>query len=164
MQNQIEVFLDYSNMYEYFRQTPEFIFLDSVKVVPGIQADGEKLASGQDWYFKYHFPNNPVMPGVFQMEALMQTGGLIINTMEEKKELKLFFGECKSVRISGSVRPGDILKTHVELKSYRRGVAWFEGVGKVESNVTCCMQYSLIAPDEIAAILNHKKSGEQNHE
>lgn len=81
------VHLDYRNMQEYFRQTKEFIFLDKVDIEPGESAKGTKLMSSQDWYFQYHFPGNPVMPGVFQMEALMQTGGLIINTLEGKKEI-----------------------------------------------------------------------------
>lgn len=145
--------LNYENMPEYFRQTADFIFLDKAEIVPGISAEGMKLASAQDWYFGMHFPGNPVMPGVFQMEALMQTGGLIINAMEGKKELTLMFGECKSVRIRKSVRPGDVLKTNVVLQSYRRGVAWFQAEAETNGEVSCTMQFSLVAPSEMHQVL-----------
>ena len=143
------VHLDYRNMQEYFRQTKEFIFLDKVDIEPGESAKGTKLLSSQDWYFQYHFPGNPVMPGVFQMEALMQTGGLIINTLEGKKEIPLLFGECKSVKIKREVRPGDILITDVTLLSYKRGICWFKGVATVEGKTSCQMEFSLISPTEL---------------
>lgn len=160
-----KLILNYENMQAYFRQTTDFIFLDKVEIMPGKSAEGIKLASAQDWYFRMHFPGNPVMPGVFQMEALMQTGGLIINAMEGKKELPLMFGECKSVRIRKSVRPGDILKTHVALQSYRRGVAWFQAEAETEGEVSCTMQFSLVAPSEMQQIFSvgtEKDAGNMN--
>ena len=89
------------------------------------------------------------MPGVFQMEALMQTGGLIINTLEGKKEIPLLFGECKSVKIKREVRPGDILITAVTLLSYKRGIFCFKGVATVEVKTSCQMEFSLISPTEL---------------
>lgn len=137
------------DMPKYFRQTMEYVFLDKVSIVPGEKAEGEKHITEDEWYFQYHFPGNPIMPGVFQMEAIMQTGGLIINTLPEKEQIKLYFSESKSTKIYGSVVPGDILKTYVEMKSFRRGIAWFDGKVEVNDKITCKMQFSLIAPDEL---------------
>lgn len=150
------------DMYDYFRQTKEFIFIDRIEVEPGVRATGIKNVKEEDWYFQYHFPGNPIMPGVFQMEALMQTGGLIINTLPGKKDLKLYFGECKSVRINDSVRPGDTLKAVVELKTYRRGVAWFDAKAMVGEKVSCKMTFSLIAPDEVGQIMKHKSMEQED--
>ena len=153
MENE-KVFLNYENIFEYTRNVMEYLMVDKVEVIPGESAEGEKLASTQDWYFKIHFPGNPVMPGVFIMEAIMQTGGFIINTMEGKKELPLLFDNCKSVKISRSVRPGDILKTHVKLLSYRRGIAKFEGEATANNAVICKMEFSLIAPSEMTIMMS----------
>lgn len=148
-----KVILDYKNIKSYFRQTVEYIFLDRVEIVPGVSAEGMKLVSSQDWYFKYHFPENPVMPGVFQMEAMMQTGGLIINAMEGKKDFPLLFRGCKSVRIYKSVRPGDILKTTVVLEAYKRGIARFHGTATVGGGASCEMDFSLISSNELQSVL-----------
>ena len=151
-----KIVLTYESMQEYFRQSVEFIFLDRVEILPGQSAEGTKLVSAQDWYFKYHFPGNPVMPGVFQMEAIMQTGGLIINTLEGKKELSLLFEGCKDVRIYGSVRPGDVLKTSAVLLSYKRGIAKFRGESKVREKLLCTMEFMLISPGEMKNIMDRR--------
>lgn len=151
-----KVLINYQNKAGFFRQTEDFIFLDEAVVVPGKVANGKKLVSSQDWYFKIHFPGDPVMPGVFQLEAVMQTGGLIINTIEGKKELKLMFGACKDVKIKRIVRPGDVLNTKAELTSYKRGVAWFQGSSYVNDEVSCIATFSLIVPSEVAMIMGGK--------
>ena len=153
-----KVLLIRENMQEYFRQSPEYIFLDYAEISPGKSASAVKMVSEQDWYFKYHFPENPVMPGVFQMEAIMQTGGLIINAMEGKKSLPLLFRSCKSVRIHKEARPGSILKTKTILNSYRRGVAWFQGEAFVGDEVSCTMEFSLIAPDEMPCVYSERSN------
>lgn len=150
------ILINYKNKNEYFRQTEEYIFLDSIEVLPGKSARGYKNVTLQDWYFRYHFPGNPVMPGVFQMEALMQTGGLIINTMDGKKDLTLMFSECKNSRLYQTVRPGMVLNTEVELYSYKRGVAWLKGEARVGDQLSCSMQFSLIAPEEVALVMGRR--------
>jgi 3-hydroxyacyl-[acyl-carrier-protein] dehydratase len=157
-----KIYLDSNeDMYDYFRQTSEFIFLDRIEIEPGVSAVGEKQVK-EDWYFKYHFPGNPIMPGVFQMEAIMQTGGLIINTLPEKKELIQYFGGCKSVKVNESVHPGDILKTYAELKTYKRGIAWFEGKAMLGDKVSCKLTFYLIIPDELGQIMNHRSMETEN--
>lgn len=153
-----KVILTSENMKEYFRQSSEYIFLDHVEIIPGKSASAVKMVSAQDWYFQYHFPGNPVMPGVFQMEAIMQTGGLIINALKGKKNLSLLFRSCKSVRIHKAVRPGDVLKTRVILNSYRRGVAWFQGEALVGDALSCTIEFSLIAPDEIPCVYRERSN------
>lgn len=140
---------DGQELHSYFRQTPEYIFLDSVEVIPGSSAVAKKVLSDSEWFFEYHFPNNPLMPGVFQMEAIMQTAGLIINTLPDKKDLRLYFRETESVKILESARPQDHLDVEVTMISYKRGIAWFEGSLSVNQKVSCKMKFSLIAPDEL---------------
>ena len=158
MEEQSKVILTYENIPGYFRQSVDYVFLDRVEIIPGVSAEGIKMISGQDWYFKMHFPGNPVMPGVFQMEALMQTGGLIINTMEGKKDLTLMFRECSSARIIKSARPGDILKTTARLLSYKRGIARFKAEATVNDELSCEMEFTHIAPSEIGSMM--RKEGE----
>ena len=148
--------INYENILEYVRIPMEYLFIDKVEVVPGQHASGIKLASTLDWYFKMHFPGNPVMPGIFIMEAISQTGACIISTMPDKRDILLLFNGCKNVRFYRSVRPGDVLKTEVKLKTYRCGMAVFESAAYVEAKKICNMDFSLTAPSELANIGKNK--------
>lgn len=143
-----KITINYQNIFEYSKDTMEYMFVDKAEVIPGVEAWGEKLASHQDWYFKIHFPGNPVMPGVFVMESIMTTGSFIIYTMEGKKDIILYFNESKNMKMYRSIRPGDIMKIHVVLEQYRYGVAKFHGEAFCEEELVCKMSFTLIAPEE----------------
>jgi len=143
-----KVYINYENIFEYSKNTIEYMFVDKAEVIPGKEAWGIKLASHQDWYYKMHFPGNPIMPGILVMEAIMTTGSFVIYTMEGKKDIQLLFNESKSMKMYRSVRPGDILKTHAVLERYRLGVAKFIGEAFCEDELVCKMEFVLIAPEE----------------
>jgi len=142
------VSFNYANLFDYVKDPIEYLFIDKAEVIPGKEAWGQKLASMQDWYFKMHFPGNPIMPGVFVMESIMTTGSLIIYTMSGKKNIQLLFNSCEGMKMYHSVRPGDILKNHVVLERYRSGFAKFHGEAFVEDELACKMDFVLIAPEE----------------
>lgn len=142
------IILDWKTLPDYIRDVPEYTFLDKADVLPGKEASGVKLASGQDWYFHIHFPGNPIMPGVLLMECIQQTGGLIINTMPNKKSALLMFLGCSNVRMYDSVRPGDTVYTKSVLNSYKRGVARFSGEAKKGNTLICEMDFTLIVEGE----------------
>lgn len=144
--------LDKSNMYDYFRQTKEFIFIDEIEIIPVKSAIGTKYISGEEWYFKHHFPDNPIMPGVFQMEAMMQTAGLIINTMPEKKDLSVLFHSAKNISVTAMIIPSTTIIAQVDLISYKRGIAKFNGKVFDNTKITSTMEFTLIVPDEIIKI------------
>lgn len=146
------VVLDYRNILEYAEDTIEYLFVDKVEVQPGKSAAGVKHASLQDWYFKIHFPDNPVMPGVFVMEAIMQTGLFVISTMPEKKHVLFVFRECEKVKLRKSVRPGDVLQTNAVLQSYKRGIAKFYGEAYIDGELACSMSFTMVAPEELPNI------------
>lgn len=142
------ILVNYENMFDYVKNEVEYLFVDKAEVIPGKEAWGTKLASSQDWYFKIHFPGDPNMPGVFVMESIMTTGSLIVYTLPGKKDIKLLFNGCSEMKLFKSVRPGDVLKTHVVLERYRRGLAQFWGEAFCDDNLVCQMKFILIAPEE----------------
>lgn len=142
------IYINYENIFDYAKDSIEYMFVDKAEVVPGKEAWGTKMSSHQDWYYKMHFPGNPIMPGVFVMEMIMTTGSFIVYTMENKKDIQLLFDGCKSIKMYKSVRPGDILKAHVELKKYRLGVGYFVGEAYVDDKLVCKMEFTLIAPED----------------
>lgn len=144
--NKIE--LDYRNILEYTKDVQEYLFVDKV-TVEGNKAVGRKVVSSQDWYFCIHFPGNPIMPGIFIMESIMQTGTFIVTTMPGKKEISLLFDSNESTKFYKGVRPGDTLKTSVEMLSYKRGIVKFVGEGYIEEELVCKMKFTLVVPEEL---------------
>lgn len=150
--------INWENMENYSSVPIEYRFVDSAEVKPGKEAWGYKSVSSLDWFFKFHFPGNPVMPGVLVMETLQQTGLLIITTMPEINEKVMLFNGCENMRMFNSVRPGDVLKTHVLLDSFKRGIANFQGEVRIErfgeekQLLACSMNFTMLLKSEMISM------------
>ena len=156
------ILINWENIERYSSVPIKYRFVDKCVVVPGKEAVGTKVVSSQDWYFKIHFPGNPIMPGVFLMEAMQQTGMLIITTMPDSKERLMLFQGCKAMRIFKPVRPGDVIHMYVSLRSYRLGVAVFHGEVKREDEVetlVCSMDFTMVSKDKTVRIQKEYSGG-----
>lgn len=109
-----------------------FLLVDRIEELePGVRATGYKAVSYDEYYFGGHFPEEPVMPGVLQIEALAQVGAVAILSMEENKGKTAYFGSINSARFKRKVVPGDVLKLEVEIIKQKGPV----GVGKAVASV-----------------------------
>lgn len=109
-----------------------FLLVDRIEeLVPGERAVGYKSVTFDEPYFRGHFPQEPIMPGVLIIEALAQTGAVAILSMEENKGKIAFFGGINSARFRQKVVPGDQLKLCCEIIR-RKGPI---GVGKATAYV-----------------------------
>lgn len=109
-----------------------FLLVDKIEELePGVKATGYKAVSFDEYYFRGHFPGEPVMPGVLQIEALAQVGAVAILSLEENKGKTAYFGGINSARFKRKVVPGDVLKLEVEIIK-RKGPV---GVGKAVASV-----------------------------
>ena len=88
-------------------------------------------------FFQGHFPNNPVMPGVLQIEAMAQTAGAIVVAASENMEKapNVLFMSIDGVKFRKPVKPGDQLKMYVEKVQARRNVFVFKGKSMVDDKV-----------------------------
>jgi UDP-3-O-[3-hydroxymyristoyl] N-acetylglucosamine deacetylase/3-hydroxyacyl-[acyl-carrier-protein] dehydratase len=100
---------------------------------------GVKNVTMNEPYFPGHFPNNPVMPGVLQIEAMAQTGGiLVMENVENPHEWDTFFLRIKNALFRHPVLPGDTILFKMELISpIRRGLCEMTGKAYVGNKLVC---------------------------
>ncbi len=116
-----------------------FLLLDRLEVeVPGEKGIGLKNVTMNEEFFQGHFPGNPVMPGVLQIEAMAQTAGALVVAGSEDiadKKVSVLFMSIDGVKFRKPVKPGDQLKMHVEKVQSRRNVFVFKGKTMVDDKV-----------------------------
>ena len=112
------------------------LLIDKVKIIkPFITAVGEKKIKNNDHYFKGHFPNKPIMPGVFIIEALAQTASvLVMHSLKMTSDNKLvYFMSLENAKFRKPVTPNSTLILNVKKKQHR-GLVWkFSGEAKVNN-------------------------------
>lgn len=109
-----------------------FLLVDRItKLEPGIMAVGYKNVTFDEYFFKGHFEEEPIMPGVLIIEALAQVGAVSLLSLDELKGKIAYFGGINKARFRRKVVPGDVLKLEVEIIK-RRGPM---GIGKALATV-----------------------------
>ena len=122
-----------------------FLFVDKIIELTDKHIVGIKNVSFNEWFFPGHFPNNPVMPGVLQIEALAQTGGILcINAMPEGN-YDTYFLKIDNCKFKQKVVPGDTMLLKMEFVSpIRRGICEMKGTvyvgGKVATEANLVAQ------------------------
>ena len=121
---------------EIIPQREPFLMIDEVEeYVPGEIAVAYKNVNESEWYFKGHFPGNPIMPGVLICESLAQTGAVAILSMEENKGKNALFGGLDKVKLKKMVVPGDRLKLEVKIIKKKGPIGVGEALATVDGKV-----------------------------
>ena len=117
-------------------QREPFLMIDEVEeYVPGESCTAYKNVSEDEYYFKGHFPGNPIMPGVLIVESLAQTGAVAILSMEENKGKNALFGGIDKLRFKKQVVPGDRLKLEVKIIKRKGPIGIGEAIATVDGKV-----------------------------
>lgn len=117
-------------------QRDPFLMIDEVEqYVPGESCTAYKKVREEEYYFKGHFPGNPIMPGVLIVESLAQTGAVAILSMEENKGKNALFGGIDKLRFKKQVVPGDVLKLEVKIIKRKGPIGIGEAIATVDGKV-----------------------------
>ncbi len=131
--------LDYSEILEMLPHRYPFLLVDRItECIPGKYSKGYKNVTFNEPFFQGHFPNNPIMPGVLQIEAMAQTAGCIVMAEAgdyETNKRSVLFMSVEGVKFRKPVRPGDQLKMHLEKVKVHRNIFVFKGVSMVDDQV-----------------------------
>jgi 3-hydroxyacyl-[acyl-carrier-protein] dehydratase len=118
---------------------PPFLLVDRIlEIEPGKRIVGLKEVSlERDSFLRGHFPDYPVMPGVLIVEALAQTGAVLVMRDQANSEKLPFFARIDNCRFRQQVRPGDALRLEVEVTSFRDPVGKAHGRALVGDKIAC---------------------------
>lgn len=123
--------------------------VDEIREYNDTGAVGIKYVRDDEFWCDGHFPGNPIMPGVLQVEALAQTACFVAFSRlsdAERENMLGYFTTMEKIRFSHMVRPGDKLELHVELLLTKMSLYKFHGIALVggkkvaESTFTAVLQ------------------------
>jgi UDP-3-O-[3-hydroxymyristoyl] N-acetylglucosamine deacetylase/3-hydroxyacyl-[acyl-carrier-protein] dehydratase len=115
-----------------------FLLVDKVTSFSEKHIEGIKNVTINEPFFVGHFEGNPIMPGVLQLEAMAQIGGiLLLNTIDNPKNVWVYFLAIDNARFKKPVIPGDTLHFKLELKSIKRNICMLSGKAYVDGALVC---------------------------
>lgn len=146
--NKPGVLYDYAAILQILPHRYPFLFIDEIvsvdcaAEVPVIEA--RKNVSFNEPFFQGHFPGEPVMPGVIQIETMAQAGAILAGLRYETEcagKRPAFMG-VDGCRFRRPVRPGDVLDVRVTLDKMRRGILFFSGEIRCGDAAVCNATFS----------------------
>ena len=142
--------LDKKEIYEYQQNREPYLMIDhATEVIPGVSAKGYKDFKSDEWFFKVHWKNDPNVPGMLQIEALVQMSALSILSLPGNKGKVVYLTSANNLKFIKKITPNNRLYIDTKIKSFKRGMAFCEGQGLIEKNIACKADFSLILPEEI---------------
>ena len=117
-------------------QRDPFLMIDEVEEYqPGEYCIGYKNVTGDESFFKGHFPGNPIMPGVLITESLAQAGAVAILSLEENKGKNALFAGIDKMKFKKMVVPGDKLKLEVRIIKRKGPIGVGEAIATVDGKI-----------------------------
>ena len=142
--------LDKEQILEYQQNRPPYLMIDfAEEVVPGKSAKGYKDFKEDEWFFKVHWPRDPNVPGMLQIEALVQMSALSILSLPGNKGKIMYLTSANNIKFIKKIIPNKRLYIETRVKNFKRGLAICEGLGLIEKQIACKAEFNLILPEEI---------------
>lgn len=131
--------MDVNRIRELLPHRYPFLLVDKIIEIGANYIVGVKNVSGNEPFFQGHFPKEPVMPGVLQVEAMAQVGGLLVlNSVDNPEQYSTYFMKIDGVKFRQKVVPGDTLIFKLELMApIRRGISTMKGYAFVGEKIVC---------------------------
>ena len=121
-----------------------FLFLDRCEIIEiGYKGIGFRLFTSNEFFFKGHFPDLPIVPGVILIEALAQTAGIVVSKkFESHPNISVLFLSISKAKFRKPVIPEDTIEFHVEFINKVKSVYKFKGVAFKSEIIVCEAEFS----------------------
>jgi 3-hydroxyacyl-[acyl-carrier-protein] dehydratase len=117
---------------------PPFRFIDVIDaIVMAEHIEARWQVTGEEYFLAGHFPGNPIVPGVIQLEALAQAGALTLLGYEQYAGKLALFGGVEKVRFRRIVRPGDEVALEVDVERLSARGGWAQARASVDGETSC---------------------------
>ena len=127
------VIMDKEQIKEVIPHRDPFLLIDEINELEvGKRVVATKYIKAEDFWFKGHFPEYPVTPGVLMIEMLAQAGAVALLSMPENKGKIGFFGGINNAKFRKQVVPGDVLRLEVEITKVKGPVGYGKGVATAD--------------------------------
>jgi len=139
--------LDLDALLEVQKNRQPYLMIDrATEVIPGVSAKAYKVMAPDLWFFECHFPGDPTMPGMLQIEGMVQTAALALVTLPGNKGQVCYLTNADGLKFKKKVPPGTTLSYETKILSFRRGIAKAEGIGLVDGKMACQASFMLVVP------------------
>lgn len=122
--------LDYSEVKKILKNREPMLLVRDVSVIPGEIVICKRTLRKDEWFFPCHFPNEPLLPGVLQLEMLFEMAALAVKVLEENREKLTNVVKVSKVSFLHHIRPDDSIVARVYIDRFKRGV--IEAHGTIE--------------------------------
>jgi len=140
--------MNYNDILKFQCLVYPFLLIDHAdEVIPGKSAKGYKFLNMNDWFFEYHYPGDPLMPGTLLTECISQMASLAIVTMPDLKAKRGYLQSIQSAKFYLPARPGNILLIEAEIIKYYRGVVHCKGTCKIKNEMISEAELTFVIPD-----------------
>jgi 3-hydroxyacyl-[acyl-carrier-protein] dehydratase len=130
------IMLNVDDIQKIIPHRPPFLLVDRIdRLEPGVHGVGRKCVTMNEPYFAGHFPGKAVMPGVIILEALAQTGAVVMLSEEKNAGKIVYFGGMDKVKFRRQVVPGDVIILDVEIIKNKGSFGVGSAVAYVEDEV-----------------------------
>ena len=119
------------------------------EVIPGKSAKGYKDLKHDEWFFKVHWANDPNMPGMLQIESLVQLSALALTTLPGNKGKVVYLISADNLKFLKKVTPNNKFTMNTKIINFKRGIANVVGKGFINNQLVCSANFKILMPDEL---------------